>query len=96
MKPATDNLRQLQRLCCSGLPGEALVPELLKGLRSVVRSRSNAFMWCDDDCEITGTCSEDPVFWEMMPVYLAEFHDRRMRDVLPAFRDFKVRSDFDR
>ena len=88
MTAATDNLRHLQRLCCSGLSGEALVPELLQGLRRLVPSRSNAFMWCDDECEITGSCSEDPVFWQIMPVYLAEFHDRRNREVLPAFRDF--------
>lgn len=88
MKSATDDLRQLQRLCCSGLTGEALVPELLRGLRHLIPSRSNAFMWCDDGCEITGSCSEDPVFWDIMPVYLAEFHDRRMREVLPAFSDF--------
>jgi len=86
--PASANLKHLQRLCCSGLSGEALVPELLRGLRSVVPSRSNAFMWCDERCEITNSCSEDPVFWDMMPVYLNEFHDRRNREVLPAFSDF--------
>jgi DNA-binding CsgD family transcriptional regulator len=46
MKQA-ESIAHLRQLCCLGLDSEAVMPELLSGLRNLVPSSNSAFYWTD-------------------------------------------------
>lgn len=46
MKPAAA-IAQIRLLCAQALPGEAVVPHVLRTLRSVIRCRTAVFFWVD-------------------------------------------------
>lgn len=68
--------RELEQLCCLGLPGEVLVPELLARLHGVAASRANIFFWFDERCEVSNAYAEDPAFYAGLPQYFAEYYQR--------------------
>lgn len=70
------SVQHLKRLCCLGLDGKALVPELLRALHPLVPSHSKVFFWVDDRGEISDAYGESPEFYELIPTYFAEIHDR--------------------
>jgi len=68
--------RELEQLCCLGLPAETLVPELLSRLHLEVASHWNIFFWFDAKAEIVNAYGESPLFYEALPHYFAEFYQR--------------------
>ena len=70
------NGKELEQLCCLGLPGEVLVPELLARLHEDVKSHWNIFFWFDAMGEIVNAYGEAPSFYEALPHYFAEFYHR--------------------
>ena len=67
---------ELEQLCCLGLPGEVLVPELLARMHADVASHWNIFFWFDAKGEIVNAYGESPMFYEALPHYFAEFYQR--------------------
>jgi len=76
--------RELEQLCCLGLPGEVLVPELLARLHGVAGSRANIFFWFDKRCEVSNAYAEDPVFYSLAPLYFAQYYGREEYDLVGA------------
>ena len=73
--------RELEQLCCLGLLGETLVPELLAGLHGIASSRANIFFWFDERGEVCNAYAEDPAFYEGLPQYFAEYYGREEFDL---------------
>ena len=46
MKHASQ-LAHIRQLCCIGLPGQALMPALLRAIREYVSAESAGFFWVD-------------------------------------------------
>jgi DNA-binding CsgD family transcriptional regulator len=53
-------LARVQRLCCLGIGGEKLVPDLLREVRDLIASRNGIFYWVSPNFEITNTYSTFP------------------------------------
>ncbi len=73
--------RELEQLCCLGLPGELLVPELLARLHGVAGSRANLFFWFDERCEVSNAYAEDPAFYAGIPLYFEKYYKREEFDL---------------
>lgn len=77
-------IQRIQQLCCLGLGGEAVVPILLRELHHIVPSASNLFFWTDEHGEITDAYGEVPELFELIPLYMAEFYNRRDHEAIPV------------
>ncbi|MBA2490263.1 MAG: hypothetical protein H0V34_00665 [Gammaproteobacteria bacterium] len=75
---------RIQQLCCLGLGGRMLMPALLEELHHLIPSYSNAFFWTEND-QFSTLYDENPVFPQLVPVYMSEFYNRREREVFPTF-----------
>ena len=48
-------LARIQRLCCLGIPGEMLIPELIREIIEMIPSRNGVFYWLGQNFEIVNT-----------------------------------------
>ncbi|MBV8869402.1 MAG: hypothetical protein JOY65_08305, partial [Acetobacteraceae bacterium] len=58
--PSKQALARIQRLCCLGVGGEALMPELVREVAWLVPSRVGSFWWLGPNFEVTNICSTFP------------------------------------
>lgn len=65
----------IRQLCCLGLPGEQLMPPLLKAVRELVGADSAAFFWVDAQGEMTKLYSEKTLPEPVMKVYFERYYD---------------------
>lgn len=76
---------RIRQLCCLGLGGHAVMPALLEELHDLIPSDSNAFFWTNQNLEFSNLYDENPVFPQIVPVYMSEFYNRRETEVFPSF-----------
>lgn len=65
----------IRQLCCLGLPGEQLMPPLLKAVRELVGADSAAFFWVDTQGEMLKLYSEKTLPEEVMKVYFNRYYE---------------------
>lgn len=65
----------IRQLCCLGLPGEQLMPPLLKAVRELVGAESAAFFWVDAQGEMTKLYSEKSLPEPVMKMYFERYYD---------------------
>jgi DNA-binding CsgD family transcriptional regulator len=64
---------RIQRLCCLGIGGEMLMPDLLREVGALLRARHYAFRWAGPYGEIANDCSSFPL--SHTELYLKEFNE---------------------
>jgi DNA-binding CsgD family transcriptional regulator len=67
-------LARIQRLCCLGVGGEMLMPDLLREIAQIMHSRHEAFNWHGRNGEISNAYSSFPA--ELEELYIKEFAGR--------------------
>ncbi|MBA2408536.1 MAG: helix-turn-helix transcriptional regulator [Gammaproteobacteria bacterium] len=82
--PAARAEARIQQLCCLGLGGRMLMPALLEELHHLIPSYSNVFFWTEND-QFSNLYDENPIFPQIVPVYISEFYNRREREVFLSF-----------
>lgn len=70
-------LGRIQRLCCLGVGGEMVMPDLIREVMALVPSQHGMFIWVDPEFEIANTISTFPT-WRK-EVYFNRFH-RTLRE----------------
>lgn len=74
-------------MCCLGLDSAALMPSLLRELHAFIPSCGNSFFWCDARGGLASIYDETPESRDIGPLYLAEFYNRRERELYPGFTE---------
>src|SRR3954468_3555175 len=70
------NLRvHIRQLCCLGLPGEQLMPVLLKAVRQLVGADSAGFFWVDAHGDMTNLYAERLLPEPVMRLYFERYYD---------------------
>lgn len=64
----------IRQLCCLGLPGEQLMPPLLKGVRELVGAESAAFFWVDASGDMTKLYAERTLPEAAMKLYFERYY----------------------
>jgi DNA-binding CsgD family transcriptional regulator len=80
-------LGRIQRLCCLGIGGEMLMPDLIHEVMGLIPSRHGIFHWSGSNGEIVNSYGTVRGASEL---YFREFHrTRRETDVISTFSDHK-------
>lgn len=74
MKHASQ-LAHIRQLCCIGLPGQALMPALLRAIREYVSAESAGFFWVDAKGEMTNLYADRMLAPGLMRVYFERYYD---------------------
>src|SRR5438309_4053619 len=74
MTPA-DLRVHIRQLCCLGLPGEQLVPPLLKAVRQLVGADSAGFFWVDAEGDMTSLYAERLLPPSVMRLYFERYYE---------------------
>jgi DNA-binding CsgD family transcriptional regulator len=77
-------LARIQRLCCLGIGGEMLMPELIREVMGLIPARIGSFWWLGGHFEITNMWSTFPQWFK--DLWCKEFYDTNRE--LEAFRPF--------
>jgi DNA-binding CsgD family transcriptional regulator len=85
MKRTTD-IANIRSLCALGLPSEQLIPAILEALHEIIPSACNLFDWTDTRGNLVRYFFEGPINPEVTRHYFEEFHNRREKEAMPAFR----------
>ncbi|MEO6147645.1 MAG: helix-turn-helix transcriptional regulator [Sulfuriferula sp.] len=73
-KPVVAYIRQL---CCLGLGGQIIMPELLHALHAFIPSASNMFLWADEHHQISNVYCEDSALYSVQSLYFKEFYNSK-------------------
>ena len=76
MKQATA-VSYIRQLCCLGLGGQIIMPELLRALHVLIPSSFNMFLWADENYQISNLYSENGETYSMQSLYLREFYNSK-------------------
>ena len=68
-------LAHIRQLCCIGLPGQALMPALLRAIREYVSAESAGFFWVDAKGEMTNLYADRMLSPALMRVYFERHYD---------------------
>jgi len=80
------NLRvHIRQLCCLGLPGEQLMPVLLKAVRQLVGADSAGFFWVDAGGDMTNLYAERLLPEPVMRLYFERYYDAEDSSFRHAF-----------
>ncbi len=71
----TTQLAHIRQLCCIGLPGQALMPALLRAIREYVSAESAGFFWVDAQGEMTNLYADRMLAPGLMRVYFERYYD---------------------
>lgn len=71
----TSQLAHIRQLCCIGLPGQALMPALLRAIREYVSADSAGFFWVDAKGEMTNLYADRMLSPGLMRVYFERHYD---------------------
>jgi DNA-binding CsgD family transcriptional regulator len=81
-------LARIQRLCCLGIGGEMLMPDLMREVMGLVPSRHGVFHWAGPNGEIVNSYSTLPP--SVPQLYFKEFHrTRRETDFVSTFGEHR-------
>ena len=67
----------IRQLCCLGLGGYIIMPELLHTLHAFIPSMANLFLWADENYQIGNMYAENSEMYSLLPVYFKEFYNTR-------------------
>jgi DNA-binding CsgD family transcriptional regulator len=82
-------LARIQRLCCLGIGGEMLMPDLMREVMWLVPSQHGQFCWAGANAEIANFYGTFPR--TIMELFLKEFYrTRRETDFISTFSDHKL------
>lgn len=73
-KPAVAYIRQL---CCLGLGGHIIMPELLRALHAFIPSASNMFHWADEHHQMNDVYCENSGLYSLYSLYFKEFYNSK-------------------
>ncbi|MDP2027069.1 helix-turn-helix transcriptional regulator [Sulfuriferula sp.] len=76
MKQATA-VSYIRQLCCLGLGGQIIMPELLRALHAFVPSSFNMFLWADENYQVSNMYSENSELYSRQLLYLREFYNSK-------------------
>ncbi|MBL8515710.1 MAG: helix-turn-helix transcriptional regulator [Betaproteobacteria bacterium] len=79
-------LAHIRQLSCLGLPGQTLVPALLKSVREYVGAESAGFFWVDTRGEMTDLYAERVLPAPLMKLYFERHYDGPEMSFREAFR----------
>ena len=85
---------RFKQLSCFGLPGEVVIPELLRELHAIIPSQANTFVFSDGDGVPTNMYLEKTDSVIIFPLYQKEYHERRDREFKGKSFSDAVRSHF--
>src|SRR4051794_10156353 len=77
-------LARIQRLCCLGIGGEMLMPELIREVTGLIPSRIGSFWWLGPNFEITNMWSTFPQWFKEL--WRQEYYNTNRE--LEAFHPF--------
>src|SRR3954453_131285 len=66
------SLARIQRLCCLGVGGEMLMPDLIRQVNELIPLRGGFFLWMNPNLERTNSCGMCPI--PTAALYHKEFH----------------------
>jgi DNA-binding CsgD family transcriptional regulator len=82
-------LARIQRLCCLGVGGEMLMPDLMREVMGLVRSRHGVFCWAGQNAEMANFYGTIPP--SAAELFFKEFHrTRRETDFISTFSEHRV------
>jgi hypothetical protein len=76
-------LGRLQRLCCLGLGGQAIAPELMRELDALVPSHLGHIRWFGRDMELEKVYGAFAWPADVHELYVQEFYNKRKPEVVP-------------
>ena len=82
---AADLRVHIRQLCCLGVPGEQLMPRLLKAVRRLVGADSAGFFWVDARGDMTALYAERLLPAPVMQVYFERYYDAAESSFRSAF-----------
>ena len=71
----SSQMAHIRQLCCIGLPGQALMPSLLRAIREYVGADSAGFFWVDAKGEMTNLYADRMLAPGLMRVYFERHYD---------------------
>ena len=76
------SVARIQRLCCLGLGGEAIAPELMRELDTLVPSHLGHIRWFGRDMELEKVYGAFAWPADVHELYVQEFHNKRGPEVV--------------
>lgn len=67
----------IRQLCCLGLGGQIIMPELLRALHSFIPSLSNMFHWADENYQMSNVYSENSALYPLQALYFQEYYNSK-------------------
>ncbi len=68
----------IRQLCCLGLGGQIIMPELLRALHAFIPSASNQFHWADENYQMSNMyCENSDLCISVQPLYFKEFYNSK-------------------
>jgi len=67
----------IRQLCCLGLGGQIIMPELLCALHAFIPSAANLFFWADENYQIGNVYFENSGIYSLLPLYFKEFYNSK-------------------
>jgi DNA-binding CsgD family transcriptional regulator len=73
VKTSKQALARIQRMCCLGIGGEMLMPDLMRAITELIPSRQGLFFWVGPNLEVTN--SYNTFSASLLDFYFKEFHN---------------------
>jgi DNA-binding CsgD family transcriptional regulator len=73
VKTSKQAFAHVQRMCCLGIGGEMLMPDLMRALTELIPSRQGLFFWVGPNLEVTN--SYNTFSASLLDLYFKEFHN---------------------
>ncbi|MDP2026650.1 helix-turn-helix transcriptional regulator [Sulfuriferula sp.] len=71
----------LRQLCCLGLGGQIIMPDVMRALHGIIPSSFNNFLWADENYQTSAVLCEE-TFPELETLYFKEYHNSKEADAL--------------
>ena len=72
MKSAAQ-ISYFRQICCLGLGGQIIMPELLRAMHDFIPSSFNMFLWVDESHQLSNLYSENSEAYDAQPLHLNPF-----------------------
>ena len=66
-------LSYLRHLCCLGLGGQIIMPDVMRALHGLIPSTFNIFLWADETYQVSNAYWEDASAAALQALYLSEY-----------------------
>ena len=81
MKSAAQ-LAYLRQLCCLGLGGQIIMPDVMRALHGIIPSAFNHFLWADENYQASAVLWEETLPEALETLYFKEYHNSKEADAL--------------